>query len=287
MPDDIIVVIYVKGKNMIFNKNSFINLSNKKAECKISLFGGNIISYRPKTEKHDVFWLGNLNKFDKIQAIRGGIPVCWPRFAEETLNNHFPRHGFARLSIWDVQNILVDEEKIEVNLFLKPDAKFNLDVDVSFNIKITDKLECYLETTNNGNKEFRFSEALHAYFYVGNRNDVVIKGLLGHQYHNSLDGKIYTQEKDLEIKGEVDVAFFNHTKDIEIVDNTLNRIITLQKTGSNSTVIWNPNKDLAEMSEGQYKNFICVEPANQGSNFVVLAPKERHKMTMSVGVRKL
>ena len=36
-----------------------------------------------------------------------------------------------------------------------------------------------------------------------------------------------------------------------------------------------------------YKNFICVEPANQGDNFVVLAPKERHKMIMSVGVRKL
>ena len=91
----------------------FINLSNQLAECKISLWGGNLVSYRPKTEKHDVFWMGELNKFDNIQAIRGGIPVCWPRFAEEKLNNNLPRHGFARLSNWKLERADVDDEKIE------------------------------------------------------------------------------------------------------------------------------------------------------------------------------
>lgn len=52
-------------------------------------------------------------------------------------------------------------------------------------------------------------------------------------------------------------------------------------------VVWNPNKDLAEMSEGQYKNFICVEPANQGDLFVRLSPKEKHTISMSVEVQKL
>ena len=33
-------------------------------------------------------------------------------------------------------------------------------------IKITDKFECSLETTNLGDKDFVFSEALHSYFYV-------------------------------------------------------------------------------------------------------------------------
>ena len=140
--------------------NNLICLNNKLAECKISLFGGNILSYRPQTETNDVFWLGSLNKFDNIHAIRGGIPVCWPRFAEEELNNHFPRHGFARLSNWNLQNISVDENKIETKLSLIPDSKYNLDVYANLSIKITDKLEYSLETINNSNKEFKFSSKM-------------------------------------------------------------------------------------------------------------------------------
>ena len=102
---------------MSVEKNGIITLSNSVAECKISLFGGNIVSYRPKSEEQDIFWLGDLNKFDNVQAIRGGIPVCWPRFAEEKLNNNLPRHGFARLSNWSVGSIWVDETKMEAELF--------------------------------------------------------------------------------------------------------------------------------------------------------------------------
>ena len=61
---------------MNIERNGFITLSNQQAECTISLWGGNIVSYRQKSEQHDIFWLGDLNKFDNIQAIRGGIPVC-------------------------------------------------------------------------------------------------------------------------------------------------------------------------------------------------------------------
>ena len=87
-------------------ENGIITLRNGKAECRIALFGGNLLSYRPISEEQDIFWLGDLNKFDNIQAIRGGIPVCWPRFAAETLNNHLPRHGFARLSMWNISLVL-------------------------------------------------------------------------------------------------------------------------------------------------------------------------------------
>ena len=79
---------------MIEGEKGFIVLSNEKAECKISLFGGNVVSYRPKKEEKDVFWVGDLNKFDNVHAIRGGIPVCWPRFSEEKLNKI---HDFSLL----------------------------------------------------------------------------------------------------------------------------------------------------------------------------------------------
>lgn len=281
------MMINKKGKKMSVEKNGIITLSNSVAECKISLFGGNIVSYRPKSEEQDIFWLGDLNKFDNVQAIRGGIPVCWPRFAEEKLNNNLPRHGFARLSNWSVGSILVDETKMEAELFLIPDAKYGVDVSAKLFIKVTDKLECKLETTNNGDNEFMFSEALHAYFNVFSRDDTIIKGLSGCRYKSSLDGKVYDLEKDLQIKSEFDSAFINHTGKVEIEDKGLNRIITLEKTGSNTTVVWNPDRDYAEMSPEQYKNFICVEPANNGDCFVTLPSKEKHTISMTVSVRKI
>lgn len=272
---------------MKMSNNGFICLSNGLAECKISLFGANIVSYRPKNQEQDVFWLADLNKFDNVQAIRGGVPVCWPRFAEEARNNELPRHGFARLSNWTVKNICVDESKMEVELALVPDKKFNLDVTANLFIKITDKLEYYLETTNNGDNAFEFSEALHAYFNIGALDDIEIKGLANHQYKNSLDGKTYTQQENLKIKDVFDSAFINHTATVEIADSKLNRIISIQKSGSNTTVVWNPNKDLAEMSEGQYKKFVCIEPANQGDFFVRLEPKQKHRISMTIQAKSL
>lgn len=269
------------------DKDGLISLGNQIAECKISLWGGNIVSYRPKSEKHDVFWLGERNRFDKVQAIRGGVPVCWPRFAEEQLNGNLPRHGFARLSDWNLKNVVVNEKEIEVSLSLIPDAKFNVNVSADLLIRITDQLEYYLETANHGDEEFNFSEALHAYFNVGSLDSVEIKGLSGHQYRNSLNGELCFLHESLKIKGEFDSAFLNHTGTIEIVDPVLNRAISIKKRGSNTTVVWNPNKDLAEMGEGQYKNFVCVEPANQGDSFVCLKPHEKHQISMQISVASL
>ncbi len=181
---------------MNLNDKGVITLSNGLAECQIALWGGNLLSYRPAGEE-DVFWLGDLNKFDHIHAIRGGVPISWPRFAEEKLNDRFPRHGFARLSIWSLKNVAVDETQITAELTLVPDAEFKTDMSATLFIKITDKLEYCLETTNHGQDEFAFSEALHSYFNVGSLDEIEIRGLDGQQYRSSLDGKIYRQSGNL------------------------------------------------------------------------------------------
>lgn len=270
----------------MIKNNGQISLSNNIAECKISLWGGNLLSYRPKDEKHDIFWLGDLNKFDNIQAIRGGIPVCWPRFAEEELNHHLPRHGFARLSTWTLQNVNVTENKIEAELSLTPAEKYNLKLAVKLFITITDKLEYRLETTNLGDEEFIFSEALHAYFNISAIDDIKIEGLKGHRYKNSLDGNLYTLENDLQINGEFDSIFLEQTSPIKIVDKGFRRTIILEKQNSKTTVIWNPAKDLAEMSPAQYKTFVCVEPSNVGEYCVKLAPHASHSITTCIYIEK-
>ena len=271
----------------MMKENGIIHLSNKMAECKISLWGGNLLSYRPKSEKHDIFWLGDLNKFDNNQAIRGGIPVCWPRFAEEDLNNYLPRHGFARLSTWTLQKVNVDETKIEAELSLIPEEKYHLNLSAKLFLKITDKLEYTLETTNHGTEEFSFSEALHAYFNISSIKDIEIQGLAGHRYKNSLDGKFYTLENNLRINGEFDSIFLEQTQPVKIIDKGFAREIIIEKQGSNTTVVWNSNKDLAEMSQDQYKTFVCVEPSNVGEHCIKLAPKTTHTISSTISVQKM
>lgn len=268
-------------------ESGFISLENDKAKCKLALWGADLFSYCPKGEEHDVFWLGDLNKFDHSQAIRGGVPVCWLRFAAEKLNDNLPRHGFARISDWQVQNVVSNSQKSEIELYLQPDEKYNLSVSAKLLIKISDKLEYCLETTNNGAEDFSFSEALHCYFNISSLENITIKGLSGHQYKSSLDGKIYELTDDLQIGGEFDAAFLNHSGNIEIVDKGYKRKICIEKSGSKSTVVWNPAKDLAEMSAGQYKQFVCVEPANQGDCFVRLKSHETHRISMVIQVEKL
>ena len=268
-------------------ENGIICLRNHLAECKLALWGGNLLSYRPSSEEHDIFWLGALNKFDNVQAIRGGIPVCWPRFAEEQLNNHFPRHGFARLSMWQLQKAEVTDEKIEAELTLPIDDKYNLAAELKLIVKITDKLEYTLETTNLGREEFNFSEALHAYYNISSLDNVAIKGLSGKRYKNSLNGNFYTQSGDIKINSEFDAIFEHSDNPLQIVDNGFKRVIEIKKQGSATTVVWNPNKDLAEMSLGQYKSFVCVEPSNVGEAHICLKPHEKHHISATINVQKL
>ncbi len=272
---------------MNINDNGLITLSNNLAECKISTWGAHIVSYRPKDEENDIFWLGHLNKFDRTGAIRGGVPICWPRVAQEKLNDHLPRHGLARISEWRLQNISAQSERTEVVFGLTPDDKFDLAVSAKLFINISDHLEYCLETTNNGNTPFAFSEALHAYFNISSVDDITIKGLNHHRYKNLPDGNIYTLKDDLKIHGEFDAIFLNHEGNISIEDPNFNRLISIKKSNSATTVVWNPAKDLAEMSCGQFKQFICVEPSNQETSFICLNPGEKHRISMKIETTKL
>lgn len=267
--------------------NGLINISNQAAVAKLALWGATLLSFRPQTEAHDVLWMGARNKFDGEHAIRGGVPISWPRFAEEELNNHLPRHGFARVSEWRVVGLSADENKAEMELILNSQPQYNLAVTAKLTLKIGEVLEYYLETTNNSDEIFEFSEALHAYFNISSLANVTIKGLKGQNYKNSLTGKKGALTDDINIAAEFDSIFLGHTGAVEIEDRGFNRIICIEKFGSQTTVVWNPYKDLAEMSVNQHKTFVCVEPSNVGDYHIKLAPYTTHKIGMKIKVKKL
>jgi D-hexose-6-phosphate mutarotase len=78
------------------------------------------------------------------------------------------------------------------------------------------------------------------------------------------------------ISSEVDRTFLDTASIVEIHDRSLRRKIRVEKSGSNSTVVWNPwiakSAQMPDFADDEYKQMICVESGNVGGNKIVLPP---------------
>ncbi len=75
---------------------------------------------------------------------------------------------------------------------------------------------------------------------------------------------------------EVDRIYSDTTATVEIVDPGLNRTIRVEKSGSQSTVVWNPwigkSQTMADFGDDEYLQMVCVESGNVGANKITLPP---------------
>ncbi len=62
------------------------------------------------------------------------------------------------------------------------------------------------------------------------------------------------------------------------------RNITVEKTNSNTTVVFNPWRELPDMGPDEWHEMLAVETANAGANAVTLGPGETHTMKAHVTV---
>ena len=62
----------------------------------VSLFGGHVLSWTP-AGGNERLYLSPKALFDGKTPIRGGVPVCFPQFADQ---GPLPKHGFARKRLW-------------------------------------------------------------------------------------------------------------------------------------------------------------------------------------------
>ena len=77
--------------------NNFITVTSQDgAKISVSLHGGHVCSWlTPDGIEH--LYLSPLTKIKKDSAIRGGIPIIFPQFAQR---GALPKHGFARNVAW-------------------------------------------------------------------------------------------------------------------------------------------------------------------------------------------
>ena len=147
-----------------------------------------------------------------------------------------------------------------------------------------------LETRNEAKEPLIYEEALHTYFAVGDIHQVSVSGLEGTTYIDKTDGfKRKTLDYEpLRIAKETDQVHLGTKAACVIHDPVWNRRIIIEKSGSDSTVVWNPwidkTKGMSDMAPGNWKEMICVETANAADNTIHLSPGESHKLSVSIRV---
>jgi glucose-6-phosphate 1-epimerase len=258
--------------------------------ARIAVQGGQVLEWQPRGHK-PVLWVSKAAVYQAGKGVRGGVPVCWPWFG---MLEGKPAHGFVRTRMWEVRETREDlADTVVVRLGIKDDessrAMWNHAFDLELSVTVGAALKIELVTRNTGDAPFTITDALHTYFRVGDINQTQVSGLEDTTYLDKVRDFAQTlQTGPITFSGETDRVYVNTAADCLIQDPALGRNIRVAKSGSTSTVVWNPwtdkEKGFADMATGEYRDMLCVETTNAGSDEVTLAPGAKHSLVAFIGV---
>ena len=267
---------------------TYIEINNSKAHATISTYSGQVLSYRPKSQQHDLLFVSDKAYYEDGKAIKGGIPVCWPWFGPDPDDQGRPAHGFVRNRQWGVtasESLADGSTRVVLSLVDTDETRgiwphpFRLDIEIS----IGDSLTVALVTHNTGNENVTISQALHSYFQVGDISKVKVLGLDGTDYLDKVDDAARkTQVGPVTIDGEVDRIYTGVTGEQVIDDESLGRKIHITSRGCSTAVVWNPWSKIAasmgDLGDDDYRKMICVETANAGPETVEIAASSEYRL---------
>ena len=267
---------------------TYIEINNAKAHATISTYSGQVLSYRPKSQKDDLLFVSDKAYYEDGKAIKGGIPVCWPWFGADPDDLGRSAHGFVRNRQWEVtgsESLANGSTKVVMGMVDNDEIReiwphpFKLSIEIT----VGDSLKIALVTHNSGDESVTISQALHTYFYVGDISKVQVLGLDGIDYLDKVDEFAEkTQSGPVTINGEVDRIYKGVTGELVIDDESLGRKIRIASRGCSTAVVWNPWSEIAasmgDLNDGDYRNMICVETANAGPETAEIAAGSEYRL---------
>ena len=264
-----------------------VQMDSRYGACELSLYGAHLLTYRP-VGHGPVLYLSPKSAFEAGKAIRGGIPICWPWFGKREGK---PSHGFARTSRWTLVETAYTDAYTELTLGLKDSpetrAMWPYPFEVKYVVRLGDCLKLSLSCANTGDAPMPVTQAFHPYFRVRDVRQVRIAGLEHAACHDYLTGnETVCGEGDWRATGPTDARFSPKANGCVIHDDGLGRKLTLLWSGTRSLVVWNPwetgERAIADLDEGAYTRFLCVEPVCTGDDAVTLPPGGTATLTLAI-----
>ncbi|OQA88844.1 MAG: putative glucose-6-phosphate 1-epimerase [Lentisphaerae bacterium ADurb.Bin242] len=254
-------------------------ISNPFCTGAVSPYGAHVLSYVPAGKK-DLLMMSAESPLEEPNGIRGGVPICWPWFGPDPK----PAHGTARIQYWKLTGVKQEADGSDTLTFrLSVTEPHRLDVfyEVNFGAKLTMKLT----TVNKGSTVFSLTDAIHTYFRVGEIEKTTISGLGGSQVENRVNSPAGICPDQFGFESETD-NIYHSSSAVTITDNAWNRQILVEKSGSKTTVVWNPwiekSKKLTGFGDEEYHIMVCVEAANCSTDRIELGSGESHTLTQTI-----
>jgi D-hexose-6-phosphate mutarotase len=275
----------------------FARIDNGLGSAALCLQGAHLTRFQPRDQTVPLVWLSDHASFAPGRSIRGGMPVCWPWFGSHATESDFPAHGFARTVSWEVtQTMAVASGETAIVLALSGNdqthAQWPHPSRLELELVVGTSLRAGLTTTNLGRTEFVVGEALHTYFQIGDIAEIEVRGLEGCEYVDKVGGvHRRSQSGSVTFAGEVDRVYVNREDRCVIEDRRLRRRIVIAKTGSRSTVVWNPwaakAERMGDLGPEGWRRMVCVESGNALDNVVVVPAGESHRLSVEYSAQAL
>lgn len=273
----------------------YVEVKNNSATAQVFLHGAQVTSYVP-TGHEPLLFLSGLSRYEADKAIRGGVPISFPWFADHPTDASEPAHGFARITDWTViKTELLSGGETSLTLGLTDseatrklwDYSFELNLDIS----IGSALDLALTMKNTGGAPFSITSAFHSYFNISAISNISIHGLENTDYIDKVDGfKFKKQHGPVQISEETDRIYMHTDTECIIADPGFGRNVRIRKSGSRSTVVWNPWKEkargMSDLGDDDYLGFVCVEVTNAGDDVVLVPPGAEHRLGLNVLIEK-
>jgi len=269
-----------------------VRVSSPHATGEIYLHGAHVTSWKP-VGAEEALYVSSKSKWQDGAPIRGGVPVCFPWFSNRAEDSRSPAHGLVRTKTWQLEGITHADHDVTIALSSSFDESTRKtwfgDFHLLFCATFGEQLRLELIVTNHGTTTFRFEEALHSYFRVGNVAAGKLHGLNGVVYVDKTDGlREKHQHGDVQISSETDRIYRNTLATVEIEDAAARRRLLVAKENSRDTVIWNPwsnkAKAMSDLGTDEWRQFVCVETCNVGDHAINLPPGQAHTMTALISL---
>lgn len=274
---------------MISRENDEIKLVHTSGNsARVSTLGATITSFKDSQQNEHLFLS---EKLKPGKAIRGGIPIAFPVFGKPPADGPYsdlPQHGYARISEWSYDDtpVMDSEDGVSVKLTLnspptRPPATLVYTVTLTAH-----QLTSTLHVKNTSSSDvLPFQALLHTY-HLGNPRKVGVKGLKGVRYNDKAAGGSTLIESHDVVHADklTDSVYLSTGNELELTNG-----IKIRKHNFPDTVVWNPSvsasisrftsdktlkesaKSMADMHDGGWNEFVCVEPGHV-NDFYKLEP---------------
>lgn len=216
--------------------------------------------------------------------IRGGIPICFPQFANQ---GPLSKHGFARTIQWRLTGAHNDSAGVS---FVLEDRDLPPTIAATWPYRFCARISVSLqhgalvidfEVSNIGGQPFTWTGALHTYLRVRDVARVRIYGLAGCSFRDNADpnNAWFDVDGGFGICNEVE-RLFRIGKKIYLRDLTTSvgglpsngefatppyesSSVSVSLKGFSELMVWNPGSagQFADLPSDAYREFICIEPA--------------------------